>query len=202
MQIKDLIQDFVVNYVNILAYPEKVYLAVTETPGLIVVDLESTDKEEIAKLVGRNGMLANSLRRVLYKMGAPFEKRMIVNFNKTQNLETNSVPIYKVSELLGNKQKFSDDYKNALINFVNSYVNLAKESFKVKYSFAKDPEYSVNVLETDKRIILEFTGDSRFIGYIIGRRKVFLRSLINIFRAVSGRLHRELKIDKTVSVFV
>jgi len=202
MGVKNLIQNFVVNYVNVLAYPEKVYLSVVETPGVILVDLESGDKEDLAKLIGKNGILANSLRYILYRMSEPFEKRIMVNFNRLQNNSGDSYSVYKVFDLLEGIPKFDKDYKGAITSFVDSYVNLAKESFKVKYSFTKDFQCSVNVFETDKRIIVELNGDSRFMGYVVGRRKVFLKRLLNIFRAISGRLHRELKLDKTVSVFV
>ena len=202
MRVENLVKDLISNYVNILAYPEKVYLSVAETPGVVVADLESVEKEEIAKLVGKEGALANSIRFILNRMLSSIGKRAVVNFNRVDDeslINDVSAPVDKVNP---NLVKFNEDPKKAIEQFVNSYIELAKNLYKAKYGIVKDPEISIKTFETNKKIILEIAGDKKIMGFILGRKKVFLKLLMKIFKAVSGRLKRELGQEKSILISI
>jgi predicted RNA-binding protein YlqC (UPF0109 family) len=183
---------FVTEYVYLLtAKPELITIDVKETPKTVVIDVNSTDNEEIAKLVGRNGTIVKSMRRLIYPIGKDFGKTVVFNVSEVDE-KPEGAPTLKELITQYKLDKYMKEFPEKVKRFVTDFARLRYDSFVEKTGKLNLEFPKINILITDaNRIIVEIAGDSQLVGYIVGKRKAFLKHLRNILKFAAIKEQKE-----------
>ena len=73
---KDLLE-YIVK--NLVAYPEKIEISEVQTEGKVALKLKVA-KEDMGRVIGRQGKVANSIRMVMKALGSKDKKKVMIEF--------------------------------------------------------------------------------------------------------------------------
>jgi predicted RNA-binding protein YlqC (UPF0109 family) len=176
------LSSFIVRYANLLtAKPNLITVDIKETPKTVVIDVNSVDREEVAKLVGKKGTIVKSVRRLVKPSGRDIGKNVVLNVSEVDSLPQG---VRTIDEWTRRFRIDATDKKfdEKVINFVKDFVRMRYDSFV--YKTGKQVEFpKINSIVTDtNRIIIEMTGEPKLMGYVVGKRKVFIQHLKNVLK--------------------